>query len=1088
MSKNILDNRKNGNVGDYLKDKIDKDSKLSIVSAYFTIYAYREMKKELDKIDNLRFLFGEPTFVRTENLKEQKEFILSTKKREKTLAGKGFEIKLKNELTQKSVAKNCANWIKEKVEIKSLVKPNFLHGKSYIIENENKFKNSIVGSSNFTVSGLGFRNNSNMELNIATNNIKDIESLKEWFDDIWNNENLTKDVKNEVLENIKSLHKENDPEFIYFVTLYNVFRSFVEEMNEDEIIKDSTGFKDSEIWDMLYEFQKDAVIGSINKIEKYGGCIIADSVGLGKTFEALSIIKYYELRNNRVLVLAPKKLRENWEVYSRLNDKNNILSDDRFNFDILNHTDLSRYSGKSGNIDLATVNWGNYDLLVIDESHNFRNDNPVKDRVTRYQRLMQDIIKSGVKTKVLMLSATPINNRLADLKNQIAFITEGKDNHLHKRTGIKSIEQTLRKAQRVFNKWSEYSNEKRHTKSLLNLLDVDYFNLLNTLTIARSRKHVQKYYDMKKIGEFPERLPPISLKPDIDISGNFPSYKEINNTIRRLNLAIYSPLTYVLPEKRKEYNEKYDIEVKGGKSVFKQIDRERNLINLMRVNILKRLESSAKSFSLTVKKIIDKSKRQLRLAEKGFYDNQDYDISDIDIDDPELEDNLIGNKVKVLINDMDLYKLKEELEEDIERLEFLYDCATEIKVKNDNKLKKLKEAIENKIENPINQGNKKVVVFTAFTDTANYLYDNISDWILKKYGLYTALVTGGSSNRCNLETVNKNFNSLLTNFSVKSKNRDKLYPDIEEEIDILIATDCISEGQNLQDCDMLVNYDIHWNPVRIIQRFGRIDRLGSYNKKIQLINFWPNVGLNEYINLEARVKNRMVLLDVSATGEENLIKGSDLKKMNDLEYRRKQLEQLQKEVVDLEDISGGISITDMTLDDFKMDLLNYMDNNPEKIENAPTGIHGIIPIKDKYKEDLEEGAIFCLKQVSKTESEQKTNSLHPYYLIYVSKDLEVKYKHTESKKILDLYKGLCVNENQVFQWLCDEFNKKTNNGEKMELYSEMLESAVNSILGIVEEKGVESLFTTGETNIMNETISSLDDFELITFLIVKEVA
>jgi SNF2 family DNA or RNA helicase len=1025
MSKNILDNRKNGNVGDYLKDKINKDSKLSIVSAYFTIYAYRDMKKELDKIDNLRFLFGEPTFVRTENLKEQKEFILSTKKREKNLAGKGIEIKLKNELTQKSVAKNCANWIKEKVEIKSLVKPNFLHGKSYIIENEKRVKNSIVGSSNFTVSGLGFRNNSNMELNIATNNTKDIESLKEWFDDIWNNENLTKNVKNEVLENIKSLHKENEPEFIYFVTLYNVFRSFVEEMNEDEIIKDSTGFKDSEIWNMLYEFQKDAVIGSINKIEKYGGCIIADSVGLGKTFEALSIIKYYELRNNRVLVLAPKKLRENWEVYSRLNDKNNILSDDRFNFDILNHTDLSRYSGKSGNIDLATVNWGNYDLLVIDESHNFRNDNPVKDRVTRYQRLMQDIIKSGVKTKVLMLSATPINNRLADLKNQIAFITEGKDNHLHKRTGIKSIEQTLRKAQRVFNKWSEYSNKKRHTKNLLNLLDVDYFNLLNTLTIARSRKHVQKYYDMKKIGEFPERLPPISLKPDIDISGKFPSYKEINNTIRRLNLAIYSPLTYVLPEKRKEYNEKYDIEVKGGKSVFKQIDRERNLINLMRVNILKRLESSAKSFALTIKKIIDKSKRQLGLAEEGFYDNQDYDISDIDIDDPELEDNLIGNKVKVLINDMDLYKLKEELEEDIERLEFLYDCAAEIKVENDNKLKKLKEAIENKIENPINPGNKKVVVFTAFTDTANYLYDNISDWILKRYGLYTALVTGGSSNRCNLETVSKNFNSLLTNFSVKSKNRDKLYPDIEEEIDILIATDCISEGQNLQDCDMLVNYDNHWNPVRIIQRFGRIDRLGSYNKKIQLINFWPNVGLNEYINLEARVKNRMVLLDVSATGEENLIKGSDLKKMNDLEYRRKQLEQLQKEVVDLEDISGGISITDMTLDDFKMDLLNYMDKNPEKIENAPTGIHGIIPIKEKYKEDLEEGVIFCLKQVSKTESEQETNSLHPYYLIYVSKDLEVKYKHTESKKILDLYKGLCTNENQVFQWLCDEFNKET---------------------------------------------------------------
>ncbi len=1088
MDKRILDNRKNGSIGEFLKENIKSKADLSIVSAYFTIFAYRELKVELDKINKLRFLFGEPTFVNADNLKERKEFSLEAIKRESAIGGCDIEIKLKNELTQRSVAFSCAQWIKNKVEIKSLIKPDFLHGKAYIIENQDKADVSVVGSSNFTVSGLGLSKNANMELNLATDNSEDNARLKEWFDDIWNNAEITENVKQKVLDSIETLYIENSPEFVYFVTLYNIFREFIEEFSADDIVKSTTGFEDSLIWNQLYRFQKDAVIGAINKIEKYGGCIIADSVGLGKTFEALAIIKYYELRNNRVLVLLPKRLRENWEIYSRLNDKNNQFSNDRLRFDVLNHTDLSRDSGKSGNIDLATVNWGNYDLIVIDESHNFRNNDPVKDRITRYQRLMQDIIRSGVKTKVLMLSATPINNRMADLKNQIAFITEGKDDHLHERTGIKSIDLTLREAQKLFNRWADLPDNERTTDKLLDYLDVDYFNLLNTLTIARSRKHIQKYYNMLEVGRFPERLKPVSLKPDIDLSGNFPAYKTINDTIRMLKLAIYSPLSYVLPDRMEEYNRLYDITVREGKTVFRQIDREINLISLMRVNILKRLESSVNSFAGTVKKILDKTLEQLKMVDAGFEGTIEYDIADIDIDDPDMDGFLIGNKIKVLINDLDLYKLKGHLESDIEKLQYLYDCAAKVDAANDKKLKELKDVISDKLKTPINENNKKVLIFTASADTAHYLYDNIAGWLLDKYQIHSALVTGTGANKCNFPKVRTDYNSILTNFSVKAKMRDRLYLDIKGEIDVLIATDCISEGQNLQDCDTVINYDIHWNPVRIIQRFGRIDRLGSFNERIKLINFWPNVGLDEYIDLEARVKNRMVLLDVSATGEENIIRGSDINKMNDLEYRRKQLEQLQKEIVDLEEISGGINITDLTLDDFKMDLVKFINNYPDRIEKAPTGIHAVVPIKEKLQEELEPGVVFCLKQVSKTGSEQETNSLHPYYLIYVTETGEIKYKHTQAKKVLDLYKGLCGGENEVCEWLCEQFNNETVDGTRMQLYSKMLESAINSIVGVVEEKGIASLLKPGKTNIMDNTISGLDDFELITFLVIKRVS
>lgn len=1079
----MLDNKQNGKVGDELKENIEKGSKLSVVSAYFTIYAYKELKRELNKIDKMRFVFTEPTFVKKEKELTREFFI--DKDNEHKLSGNEFEIKMRNELNQASVAKECAEWLENKVEMKSLKKPNPAQQRLIHIENSNKHV-SINGTVDFTTDGLGFSPSNRMDMNTCIHGKEATEQFLKMFDAIWENDSVVEDVKDKVLQQMQVIYKENTPEFIYFITLYNIFRDYLDELTEENIVKTKTGFKDTVIWDKLYKFQKDGVLGAIDKLEKYNGCIIADSVGLGKTFSALAVIKYYELRNDRVLVLAPKKLRENWSIYTQ-NDKRNILIDDRFNYDVLNHTDLSRYSGYSGEINLDTVNWSNYDLIVIDESHNFRNNNPRKDKVTRYSRLLNEVIKAGVKTKILMLSATPVNNRMNDLKNQVAFITEG-DDKAFESEGIISVEHTLRKAQLVFNKWSDLPDGERTVDVFIEMMNMDYFKLLDIVTIARSRKHIEKYYNIKEIGKFPEREQPKNIYADIDSENEFPPLEKVNKMIKNLNMSAYSPLRYVLPEKREEYSKKYDIEVKGGKSVFKQSDREENLVNLMRVNILKRMESSIYSFGMTISKLLKSIDYLLDKIEKKQFDwNSELNIIDIEFEDDNIEDLLIGNKVKVLLQDCDLIRWKQDLEDDKEKLEKLLIESAKVTKNRDAKLNHLKSLIIDKIQNPINTDNRKIIIFTAFADTANYLYENISEWAKKEFRIHSALVTGSGGNQTTLKEIKKkDLNSILTNFSPKSKERDKIYPHIKEAIDILIATDCISEGQNLQDCDYLINYDIHWNPVRIIQRFGRIDRLGSTNDRIQLVNFWPNMELDEYINLEARVTGRMVLLDVSATGEENVIEFDEKKKMNDLEYRKKQLKQLQEEVVDLEEISGGISITDLTMNDFKMDLMEYMKHSRDKLDKAPMGMYAISTIDDdSLRENIKPGVIFTLKQVNQFAKPEEHNPLYPYYMVYVYDDGSVRFSYLHTKKILDFYKKLCSGKNEVLYDLVEIFNEETKDGKDMSKYSQLLEDSINNIIGKKEEKGVASLFSKGGTTLQKSLFNGIEDFELISFLIVK---
>lgn len=1068
-----LNNQLGETVYKELEKHIKKGSKVSTISAYFTMYAYSALKKELDKIDEMRFIFTTPSFSKNKD-KEAREYEIVNN----NIFGNEFELKLRNEMTQSAVAKDCAKWLKDKVEIKSFKEPNVAQPRMIHVHNKSEEDIVINGSVDFTTDGLGITGSNRADFNnfMAGEEFTDSQLLS--FDTLWNNEMVLTDVKDKLLKQMEVMYEENSGEFIYFKSLYHIFYNYLDELDEDNIVKKGNKLKETKIWNTLYQFQQDAVIGAIDKIEKYNGCILADSVGLGKTFTALAIIQYYELRNDRVLVLVPKKLRENWTIYT-LNDKRNIFAEDRFRYDVLNHTDLSRERGFSGNIDLKTINWENYDLVVIDESHNFRNNPAVKDRVTRYQRLMNDVIKQGHKTKLLMLSATPVNNKMNDIKNQIAFITEDKDNALEE-IGISSINHTLRNAQTIFNQWSKLDDNTRTGEKFVDMMDLEYFKLLDTLTIARSRKHIEKYYDLAEIGEFPNRLDPINESSDIDIKKEFPTLNEINNEIERLNLSVFSPFLYILPQKREDYAKKYDIAIGEGKSVFKQTDREKSLIQLMRINLLKRMESSIHSFKLTIEKLLFKINKTLEKIDNISEYNEDIDISLIDPEEDEYDELMFGKKTKVLLQDMDLIKWKQDLKLDKEKLEFLFTQAKEVDCLRDEKLADLKKVISNKIENPINEDNKKILIFTAFADTAKYLYENISQWIFDNYGLYSALVTGSGDNKTNLKTVrNTDIDEILTSFSPISKNRNIINPEMTEEIDILIGTDCISEGQNLQDCDYLINYDIHWNPVRIIQRFGRVDRIGSKNKDIQLVNFWPNIELDEYINLKGRVENRMVMVDVSATGEENIIVNND-KVMNDLEYRKNQLEKLKDQVIDLEDVSDAISITDLTFNDFKIELMEYMKEHRKELDNAPFGIYSIVPA-----EEFEPGVIFLLRQVKGVKESKDKNALTPYYLVYISEDEEVKLNYIQSKKILDYYQKLCSGKKEVFRNLVESFDRETDNGRQMDKYSQLLKESIENIIGKKQETGVRSLFTKGGTSPVKNNIEGLEEFELISFLILK---
>jgi len=1070
----LIDNV-NQTLRDDLSNEIKSGSKVSIAAASFSIYAYQELKKELEQCEEFRFIFTAPTFVAEKAQKEKREFYIPRMNREQNLYGTEFEIKLRNEMTQKAIAKECAEWIKRKGVFKSNVTqenmPGFIHtsGKSYAPIME------------FSTVDLGCERGNNAYSMIQKMDAPFSQEYLKVFEELWNDNKKLQDVTDVVLDNITTAYNENSPEFIYFMTLYHVFSEFLEDISEDVLPNEATGFKQSKIWNLLYDFQKDAVLAIINKLEKYNGCILADSVGLGKTFTALAVVKYYENRNKTVLVLCPKKLAENWNTYKD-NYVNNPIASDRLNYDVLFHTDLSRNGGFSNGLDLDRLNWGNYDLVVIDESHNFRNGSGTHSNQVenRYNRLMDRIIRAGVKTKVLMLSATPVNNRFNDLKNQLALAYEGDSDTLNEALDTKKpLEEIFRQAQRAFNEWSKLDAEDRTTDALLRNLDFDFFEVLDSVTIARSRKHIEKYYNTAKIGKFPERLKPISKFPKLTDLNNSINYNEIFEQLTLLTLCIYTPSNYIFPSKMQKY---MDLTHNKGQSLT-QKGREEGIRKLMSINMLKRLESSVYSFQLTltrIKDLINGTIDAINRYEK--YGTANLDMYELNEDEFDIEDEntdfRVGKKVKIDLADMDYKSWREELKADAYILELLTSMVSDITPEHDFKLQELLQLIENKIENPINVGNKKIIVFSAFSDTAEYLYDNVSEFVKKRYGLDTAVITGAIEGKTTVKGIKPTLNNVLTCFSPVSKNKEVLMPNNPAEIDILIATDCISEGQNLQDCDYLVNYDIHWNPVRIIQRFGRVDRIGSRNQYIQLVNFWPDMDLDEYINLKSRVETRMKISIMTSTGDDNLISPEE---KGDLEYRRAQLKRLQEEVVDIEDMSTGISIMDLGLNEFRLDLLEYVKTHHD-LEKKPKGLHAVV----RASEENPEGIIFVLRNVNNSVNIDNQNRIHPFYMVYISSDGEVVCDYLNPKHLLDTMRLLCRGESEPIKELCTKFNEETNDGKDMADISELLSDAITSIIDTKEESDIDSLFKKGGTSALMSEVSGLEDFELICFMAVRE--
>ena len=1074
MQPDFFDNRARIVKDDLVANIADGD-RVAIAASVFSMYAYQELAEQLEGIEELRFVFTSQAFTKQRPAREKREFYIPRLSREQGLCGTDFEIKLRNELTQKAVATECADWIRRKARFRSFEGEGRMSGFLDVEKTEDNV--AYMPFDGFTTRKLGCDNSADVPDVTMRLDASQSRALLKQFDDAWDSGELH-DVTDAVIDGITAMYQENAPELIYYMALYRIFSEFLDDVSEDVLPNEGLGFRDSLIWNKLYDFQKDAALAIINKLETYNGCILADSVGLGKTFTALAVIKYYESRNKDVLVLCPKKLRDNWITYNS-NVVNNPIAGDRLQYDVLYHTDLSRTRGTSETgLPLDRLNWGAYGLVVIDESHNFRNggDSASEDRMNRYQLLMEKVIKQGVKTKVLMLSATPVNNRFRDLRNQLALAYWGDPTGWSEKLRLENdIETVFRNAQTVYSRWSKLPAEQRTTHALTDMLDYDFFEVLDQVTVARSRKHIQRYYDMSAIGPFPKRLPPISKRPKLSTLANAINYREIYEELDSLVLAVYMPSSYVHPSKMEKYAKM------GGGGNLTLGGRETGVRRLMTTNLLKRLESSVCSFRLTLERVLAAMNAALKTIDdyrRGLASGAS--VADGDLPggfdfDPDDESGFeVGGATKILVEDMDWMSWEHDIEADVAVIEVLISMVRDIDPAHDAKLIELCEQIRGKSQGPINPGNRKVLVFTAFSDTADYLYENVSAFAKRELGLECAKVAGDGC-ACTIKAVPPHMQEVLACFSPASKERDIVAPQLSGcDVDIVIATDCISEGQNLQDCDYLVNYDIHWNPVRIVQRFGRVDRIGSKNARIQLVNYWPDVELDEYIKLKARVEERMRITVMTSTGDDDYINADET---GDLEYRRQQLEQMRDEVVDLEDVSGGVSITDLGLNEFRMDLVGYYRDNPG-IDRLPSGINAVV-------EGDEPGVIFVLRNVNTKIDRDGANHLHPFYVVRMGSDGSVVYGHLDPKAVLDDMRLLCRGKSEPDMALCRAYNRETKNGRNMRREAGLLRDAVASIVDSKEESDVGSFFTGGTTGFLENDIEGLDDFELVCFLVVR---
>ncbi len=1069
-SHRIIDNQ-TSTVAEYLKRALTNADDFSFVSAYFTIYGYELLADQLNRVGHTRFLYGDPTSV--EDLDPSEDEPKSFELTEHGLVPNHV-------LHQKTLARQCAEWVrKNNVDVRSVSRANFLHGKMYLARSPHG-STSVVGSSNFTKRGLGGSDLPNLEINLATADSATVAELSAWFNRLWNDQHLTEDVKQQVLATLERIGRDYAPEAVYYKTLYELFRRNIEARLDGDDPATAAGFQDSQVWNVLYEFQKDGVKSVIAKLREHAGCILADSVGLGKTYTALAVIKYFELRNERVLVLCPKKLQQNWSLYQVGNNHiQNPFPQDRFAYTLLSHTDLSRDLGMSGNVDLANLNWRNYDLVVIDESHNFRNDGG-----KRYQRLLDEVIKAGSKTKVLMLSATPVNTSLLDLRNQIYLMTGKRESVFADSLGVHSIRSTTAAAQREFKEWEtkQSLSGRRDKTQLLESLGTDFLRLLDGVSISRSRRQIERFYDseMERIGQFPERASPINKYPPTDLQGQL-SYRDIADRIGEFKLAVYQPSEYVIDQARLA-----ELTTRRQRQNFNQRDSERFLVGMMRTNFLKRLESSAHALTLTLNRTICKIDALLdsidRYEPNGLWSATTLSEADVSPDDDDEDEEFFVNRGRnpYRLRELNLPRWRADLNEDKAMLSNVLSQVQVVTPKRDGKLRQIEQIISGKADSPTydrnSQPNRKLLVFTTFKDTAKYLYSNLTA-LTAELGLNMAMVSGDETHT----TVGVNdFNTILSNFAPEAWNRS---PNNEtDDIDLLIATDCISEGQNLQDCDTVLNYDIHWNPVRLVQRFGRIDRIGSRNQTVQMVNFWPTQDMDTYLHLQHRVQARMALADLSASGDEDPFSEDDAKR--DLSFRDEQLLKLRGEVPDLDDLDDGPVLGDFTLDHFFTQLLRYLERNKDVLETMPYGVYAIT----SPSAAVQPGVIFCLRQrnASAEQRQRPASPVHPFYFVYLLDNGNIRYGCANARQTLEVFESATAGKAMPLAELCDRFDQDTTHGRNMAHYDKLL----NVVMAHVQQRHVSStkaaLFHGHKIPRISESPQNSSDFELVTWLVIKE--
>jgi len=1067
----ILDNEnENLKVHEWIS-KYTEEGKFDIVTGYFTIGALSFLSKTVnEKIDQFRLVLGDIVSL---DIEENRPLDLLNE-----------NISIEASLKLSRISQECVKFLRQENVIAKTLEPNFCHAKSFLfnpMEDDDRNKYFISGSSNLTEAGIGLKQTNNIELNIAeTGNNNQYKELVEWFETLWNKPqaHLKKtiinkdgsikkvDFKEYLISEIEKIFIKYTPREIYYKILFELFGSQLLEDESDPDFNRQVGrLENSVIYNALYGFQKKGVLSLIRMLQKYNGAILADAVGLGKTWSALAVMKFFQQQGREILLLCPKKLEINWKRYRKHQDSK--FEKDQLDFFVRFHTDLNeaRVEKYDDRADKYFTN-DKPKLIVIDESHNLRNN-----KSNRYKFLMESILQPNEDIKVLMLSATPINNSLNDIRNQFNLMVQGNVYGYEESLGVKNIDYSFRRAQKAFNEWR--SSPAPIISDFIKELPANFFTITDNLTVARTRKMIE---GQEASLVFPKKEKPINLFVTPHELGNFETFEELFNQFPPM-LSGYQPSFY-LDESAETQNVLQD-----------EKQRDRFLVKMLYILMVKRLESSWFSFYSTVGKIKDHHQNALDKI-KAFQENkknesiseEDFSLFEDDDLEADYEEFTLGKKRKISIEDIDaagnLDNYKFDLKKDIDALDNLYSNLIKFEKKIeketiqpnnlksvDNKLEVLIQQINKKRASGKNDGNQKMVIFTVYRDTANYLFKELKARGFDKL----AMVSGSGSLVSDTDEESKLFEPILERFAPFTKlyrekewdfesftsstldyknwiewvaeNHPKTYNKLQNPIDIIIATDALSEGQNLQDADMVVNYDIHWNPVRIIQRMGRIDRLGSPNKTISGINFWPSKNINIYLNLQGRIEQRMAAMKLA--GAEVDINFSDsFREMAHDENLDQQMtnRMLRQMEVTFDDLDGeeSFGFDDLSLENYRQDLWDEFNKDKEKYQRMPKGVYS------GYKGDkniCSQDGIIALMGYPHRPTKAKSHEYKVFELIYINQ---------KGEQVL-------LNQKEVLDAITYHKDKDRFVPEAIDRgYEEAIEKLVNSLKVYLDNQAIET--------------------------------